>query len=473
MNKPKKYSLNEVFENTTIGLIFEFYSSKDTQFIIKDLNRLTVKNIVLTNRDDYIASFGNAILLKEYEGKKPRYSFKMAQQDFHSMIPILKEVNEWLSVSANCTYDTALKVSLSFNHKNLQTLKDISGMIPTKLILGFNEDYIYKRFPKQKYSPYALSIEKIIPLNEQIYTNDIFKNINHILNIPKTNYYGINFENYTRGILEFNYIGGKDYSEKEQEIIELIEYYILKTYQSLNEESYTKDEIRKIREITENFNKIDESFYEPEKFVKHFPDIKLTVDLRRDKQLLLTYWSQIRSQLFEMVLNNGFSKGEFNYDTQEVKFQLRNAKINSKSINNFDLMKCDIGGVIENCDIWNCNIDKARIYNSKIVKGTTINDSYLNNVSVNYENNLERCFVENFEEILNCNIRECVVKFAAIGKQARLDEHSVIVDRDKINIQPAKGIEIEEIRDYKWIQGLIPREKTKYEYGNEYVRKRK
>ena len=75
-----------------------------------------------------------------------------------------------------------------------------------------------------------------MPISEALYTPDLIKNVNYIIGTPKGKHWAINFEEFSRGILEFNYIGGVDYAEKQKEIMEVLEYYVIKTYQSFNEE---------------------------------------------------------------------------------------------------------------------------------------------------------------------------------------------------------------------------------------------
>jgi hypothetical protein len=52
-------------------------------------------------------------------------------------------------------------------------LQSVSNMDTSKLILKINEDYIYEKFPKQKSSPYSISVKKLLPLTENIYSIDL------------------------------------------------------------------------------------------------------------------------------------------------------------------------------------------------------------------------------------------------------------------------------------------------------------
>lgn len=473
MSKPKTYTLPELFSSTLLGFTFEFYSSKAVNFIIEELSKITIKNIILTNFDSYNPSYGDAILFKEYEGSKPKYSLKLSQQRYDSIMPIVKEVLKWISNTSECKNDTLLRVNLSFDHNHLKTINSISNMNTQKLLLKIDEDYIYERFPEQKNSAYCMSVNNVTPLSEISYTSDLVKNINYIIGIPTKNYYGINLSDYSRGIIEFNYIGGIDYSEKEKEILEVIQYYIIKTYQSLNEADMSNEEYNKLRKLTDNYYKIQEIYYDSNKFNEIFPEINLFVDLRKDSQIIKSYWTKIRNMLFEAIINNNFKKGDFNYDTQYSSFQIRNAELKCTNLKNFDIVKCDISGVTEKCNFVSCEITNARIYQSVIVNNSEVKDSYLKNVLIEHKNIIDNCFIDNNYELINCTVKNSIIKFASLGQTVNIDDNSIIIDRqDKIE-QNNSGIEIEEIRDYKWIKNLTGKKSEQHTMGNEFIQKRR
>jgi uncharacterized protein YjbI with pentapeptide repeats len=471
MGNPKTYTLQEVFNSTYMGFVLEFYSSKDVNFIVKNLSELTLKNVTLTNELHHEPTYTSSVLVKEYEGDKPRYSLHIAQQDFNSATPLLKNTLKWISETAECTRDTVMRVNMSFDNKHLKTLSSISGMSAHKLIMKFDESYAFQRFPKQKDSPYCMSVKQMSHINENVYTGDMVKNVTYIIGIPKENYFGINFKDQTMGILEFNYIGGQNYAYKEKEVMEMLEYYVLKTYQSLNEADYNRSETNELRDMTEKFYSIQEAYYDPEVFTTMFPDIRVAVNLRRDTQLLKSFWPKIRSTLFEMVVNNGMTQGQFNYDTDISRYQLHQAELKCNNISDFDLVKCKVSGIIERCNLWTCEITNARLMNSKVVKGSNVSDSYLRRVSVSKDNIVEGCFIENNNELLDCTIKESVVKFAGIGKFANLDESTVVIGNET-KMEVAKGVESDVIKDYKWLQKLSSKEQTSHVYGNTYIKKR-
>lgn len=454
MRKPKHYSVLETLNFSNVGLIFEFYSTKETNFVVSDLSKLTGKNIVLTNEFTYYPTYSSALLIKEYEASRSRYQLHVAQQNYHSVLPIIDEVASWISENCETTFDTQLNFSLSFDHKHLDTLSHISMMNPVRLILKFDENFVYQRFPDRKGSPYALSIKSLAPITNYINESEIARNINFILSTPYAKFYGLDFTNYTNGILECNYVGGKDYASKIKEIKDILEYFVIKTYQSINEEDLDDYEKNEIKIITEGFDKIQSSFYDPEIYLKEFKDLKVYVDLQTSRQILKTYWSRIRGPLFEMILNGGLINGQFNYDTQVGRFQLRKGKVGGTTIHDMDLVECELSGVFQSCVFRGCNIKKARLYDAKITANNKINESFLGRVSVNKGNEINNCYVINNEEVINCNVTNSVIKFATPGKNLQLDESSTLIVKEMPLPKKTEAVEVDEIRDYSWIKQM-------------------
>jgi len=454
MHNAKSYSLLEVFNYINIGFVFEFYSSKDASFISKELSSKTIKNIVHTNNINFQPTYNNAVLVKEYEADKPRYSLKLAQQNFNTAIPIVKNILEWISSTSECKTDNRMKVSISFDNKHLNTLESISLMDTAKLILKFDEEFIYNRFPLQRNSPYCTSIKTLSRINENIYSSSVIKSKNSIIKIPKDDYNGINFKDYTSGILEFNYIGGENYSEKEKEILEILEFYVLKTFQSLNEEFYTREEVIELNKLAENYINSQEQFENVESFLKSYPKITLSANLNNNVQNLKTFWPYIKKELFELVINNSFVQGEFNYDSDFNRCQIRNATLSGQSIKNLDIIACKVSGLIENCFLNHCTIENSRIYSSKIIAENKITKSFIKNAVADSNNIIDTCVVENLNEMINCVVRNSIIKFAGIGSLAKLDESTTIIELKAYHPNIKNGVQIEEIRDYNWISSM-------------------
>jgi len=466
--KAKHYSVSEVFNNTNIGFIFEFYSTKDPQFIVEDLSKLISKSILLTNHHNIFPDYSKAVLVKEYDSKKSRYSLHLAQQDYNSILQSVALINEWISSYGETKLDTILKTNISFD-KNLHCLYSISDMNVINLILKFDENFVYKRFPDQKDSPYTLSIKKIRPFNGDSQIRNL-ANESQKLYIPKDNYYGISFKDQSYGILEFNYIGGKDYQTKQAEINELIEYYVIKTYQSINEEEHDQFELNEMKRITKDFQKIQESFFDVNYFIENYKDIKVYVDMRNEYQTLKTFWPNMRNKIFEVMSNSNIEKGEINYDSQLGRFQIRNANINTMLLKDVDIVKCNVKGVLENCNLWNTKIDRSRLYNIRLLFNNSLKDSYAICLSVpNSDNILKDSYIKNNEEIINCKVEDCTILFANMSNNSKINDGcTIIVRENKITGDNIGLSDIKEIRDYKWLKKM--KKNINKGYANEYIK---
>ena len=74
------------------------------------------------------------------------------------------------------------------------------------------------------------------------------------LTLPKTKYYGVNIKNYTKGWLEYRYIGGTDYQFKTKEIIDLMDYFVLLTWNNLDKEMTEDDNELLLDYLTDNIS---------------------------------------------------------------------------------------------------------------------------------------------------------------------------------------------------------------------------
>ena len=452
--RAKHYSVLEVLNSSYIALNFSFYCTKNSADIVESLSSITGKNISLTHDNKTEPSYGNAILLKEYDAPNPKYNFLLSSHDYHSIIPLLEEVCDWLKKYATFDIDTQLKVKLSFDHSKLRTLRTISNMDPVKLVLKINEQFIYSRFPEQLDSPYSLSIKNLAPLSQFLNEEQIEQNIRYILESPHAEFYGIDFSEHTRGILTCNYIGGKEYAIKTKEAKDILEFFILKAYQSLNEESYNKEELDEMKRLTKSFQSIQMAYWDPDIFLNEYKDLKVYVNLNTSRQILKTYWSVLRPVLFEMIVRGNLQRGMFNYDTALGRYQLKNGTLHNTKIKNMDLVSCQVSGIVENCNLVGCKINKSRIYDSLFIATNKITESYLKNVSLNKSNSISRSIIENQDEIINCEINESIVKYATLGANSRIDESSTIIVKQLPLPAKDMSLQVDEIRDYSWIKGM-------------------
>jgi len=453
--RPKEYQPYEIFKNAYIGLIFEFFSSKDIQFIRDDLSKILEKAVVITEDPNSSPTFSSSILFKEYGENMCRYQLKIAMESFSTIKPMIISILKFINGIGNLDYSTKLIVDLFFDHRILQTLSAISNMDISKMILKIDENFFYNRFPMSKISPLCLSVEKFFPYYQLVSTSLSLSNLKNNLSFPISENYGIDFTRQPMGILRFNYIVG-NYAENPNYVNEAIEYYIITTYKVLNSSGIDPEMEYKLDNIGNKYSSIRDYYNDPEIFLKRFPNIKVYVNLSGDISVIRTYWSRIRTNIMKLILQSDLKKGSFNLDTDLGLFEIKDAEIFNAIIKDFNIVRCKISSsILDNCYFYICNINNSKIDNSKIISGNKIEKSFINNSIVNKSNIIDKSYIVNNGKILNCKVNSSVVKDANLGKDAKLDENTILIKPSYVSPPlPKKGIEVDGVRDYNWIKSM-------------------
>lgn len=468
MRKSKTYSVAEVFESAELNLTYEFYSSKHTDFIVNQLAEILGKNVVLTNDAGYHPTALNSILLKEYNADKPKYQLKVGTTAYNSINPRHNFLLMWINENASLNFSTILKTELSFKHRDLQTLNTLSHLNVPKMVLRLDEQFMHSRFPEGASSPFSMSIKRIVPMGNFINASEIISNIDNLFQMPIAEYYGIDFTNYTNGTITSNYICG-NYSSKPEDVQEVFEYLILTTYQVLNESEYTQKEIEELQSLTEEYLNLRNLYYNSDKFLKEYKDVKLSVDLKSESEVIKAQWHQLRDPLFKLIFESGFKKGKFNWDSERGTYQIKEADLRGTKITGLDVLKCDItGSILENVHLWNNKIQNSRVKNATAVSKNDLQESYMENTRIDRNNKVSKSYIRNNGEIINCSVDDSIIFNAGIGKSAKLEESCTLINSKEIEPKPPKqGIKSEEVRDYRWIKSLDGEKKDKG-YGNEF-----
>jgi hypothetical protein len=452
--KAKSYSIAEVFDNAEIDFTYEFYSSKHTPFIVEQLSEILGKNVVLTGDAGYHPSPLNAILLKEYNGKRPRYQLKTGSMPYNDVNPRMDFTLMWMNENAVLDYSTVLKTRLSFNHRDLQTIQNISNMDIGKLVLKMDENYLRGRFPAGSESPFSMSIKRLVPLGNFINASKVIHDMKSVFQLPINEYFALDFTEYTRGSLTFNYICG-EYASDPDSVKEALQYFVLTTYQALNENEYTQKEIFELEKLTEDYLQLKNLYYNSEKFTETFKDIRVMMDLNPSPQVLKSQWHMIRNPLFQVMFESGFRKGKFNWDSEVGSFQIKDAVLSGTKISGFDLVDCKVKGcILEDVHTWGTQINNSRVKIGTLVTKSKVEGSFLENVRADRTNNINKSIIRNNGEIINCKVDDSVIFHAGIGKNAKLEEGCTLIDVKDFRPGIKQGVEIKEIRDYRWIKSL-------------------
>lgn len=469
MRNPKSYSIAEVFNNTEIGFVFEFYTSKSIGFMEKDISNILGKRVIVTSDESYNPTWTSAVLLENFKAARSKYTLKVGPQQYDNIKPGLRILLMWINENATLDRSTKMSVDLSFNHRNLQTLRTISNMNVGKMLLKFNESYVNDKFPDSVNNPSAMSIKKIVPLANFVNSSQVIHRVEDVFQLPISEHYGIDFTNYHHGNLRFNYIIGEDYADSPEDVEQVLEYYVITTYQSLNETDYTKKEVAELGRMSKNYLHLKNLWYNPERFLKEYKDMKVMIDLNTGNDLIKTHWDHIRRPLFKLLFESEITKGKFNWDSDAGAFQVSKAKIDGAFMSDIEIVQCELNGcVLERVEMWGSNIQNTRIKNSIVVSKNQINECVLDSVRADRSNKIEESYIKNRGEIINCKLNNTIIQDAGLGNDAKLDEGSIVINKKEFMPQLVKGVESPEIRDYRWIKSLRDDDYEDTGYGNEY-----
>lgn len=451
MLKTRHYSIEEVYTNTYLALHMSFFSAKYDKFIIEDIEKILNDKIFITYTDKN--DFTNNYLYKEYDGSKPRYVLKLKYYNYLDIKLKLQYILTYLNNYAEFNFNTQLKAYIKFDYKNLKTLNRVSNLNITKLILSFNENYIWNIYPLVKNSPFAFSIKQCIPYNTYSAITNI-NNLNNYINYPIEEYYGIDLTQHAYDIISFNYLLG-NYCEHIDKTYDVIKYYILKLYTIINSNDFDEEEKDSFKNMQDKYNFANRGFNNPELFLKENPDIKISINLKYDIQSIKTYWNKIKDQIYNLFIVGNIRKGNINYDTDINRCQIKDCTIVDGILDNLDILNCVIDrSIIKNCEIWYSNIDNTRIYKTLFHYTNTIKSSILLDVAIKNTNKIDNCYINNNYQIIEGSIENSIVKYATLSKKAHIDQNTIIIAEKDFDPTIASGIKVDEIRDYNWIKSL-------------------
>ena len=299
-----------------------------------------------------------------------------------------------------------------------------------KFILGFDESFIFDRFPNRKDNVYAKSIDNYYPVNRFVFyeTPDNIDKNDYVM--PKEKYYGLNFTKLPNGYLEMRYLGGLGYEKKTFQILEILDYFVNKLYSCLQQnDSYTASERDNLYKKLKSQKKAVQSFSDPDKFLLNYPDIQLTVDMKGHIEIIKAYWTILRDVLFDLIADSGLKTGHLNLDTDVSMFQLRDGILTKANhITNMELFDCEISGTISFCNMYRCKVNSSRLESCKLIEANEVSNSKVTNTSIHDDNYISNSYIENPREIIDGKIDGGVIRKGIIGKHAEISKHTLIVD---------------------------------------------
>ncbi len=426
----------KILEGIVIGFEFELFSSKNRKDLAKEIGALIKKKIRVgyTYHSRGPAGVINDWHLeKDWTGGHEMSELVSPPMGYVEGMAILFKILSYMR--QNCWTDSrcAFQFNISFDKFKLTDMKDrIEGINRLKFVLGFDEEFVYERFPKRKSSIYARSINVIYPLNKFMSSDNIDVVHKENFELPSEKYYGINFSKLQNGYLEIRYLGGAGYEKKSYEIKEIIDYTGKFIYNVLqNNYFYTHSEMAKLKTAMKEYKKVVSSFSDLESFIVNYPNIRLMVDLKNDIQVLKTFYPQVREKLFDLIMRCGVRRGMINYDSDLSVFQIKDAVIQRAfPLKNMEVFDSKIlSGNILNCDLYRCEINNSHILDCNLYSGNKVLKSKIINSPVHVYNYITDSYLDNKINIINGTVEGGIIRSGDIGPTAKISKETEIIGK--------------------------------------------
>jgi len=452
MKVKKNYTKTEVLDSARCGFEFEFYSSMDVFETAKDIAKFVKRRVVVPLAlssitepkplyHSPVAPTADIFKLEpDYSGGKSMCELVTGPMKYKDARNVLIKVFEWISSNGYTNERCSIHVNISIDENAVPTRFTIPNINIPKFILSFDEKKIYDIFPKREGSVYARSIKSLRPNRVLFYSPTLEEFSRATLTLPADEkYYGVNFLKAEKGYLEYRYLGGKDYEKTTKKILDLVDYFILHLYDTLNFEGFTDKEKADFKKMTAIDEKVYKSFVKYEVFQKAFPGIEVGVDMNADPQVLESMWVNIREKLFDLIITGKMKKGAFNYDKEIGRFQLKDTKLRNCKLTDMEFINCELEGVIHRAWFYDCKIKNSRIQDGNFVKGNTVDFSKISECELHIDNKLNDCFIENKKNIINCQVNRGVIRNGEIGKLAKISKETMIVEGQPIETGNSGG----------------------------------
>ncbi len=440
----------KIKQNCFIGYEFEFYCDLKPKSISKKLKELLgkeikigIKNLGKKDKIGYHTSLkpseNTFKLERDFSGGPKMYELITGPINYYEAKNILISVLEWITNYGYTNEYSSLHLNISFEDRNDHRLS-ARGMNIMKFCLGYDEEYIYKHFPKRRNNIYCASISKIYPKYEymrSIYYNNIDPNCFRLPSDSK--YYGVNFQKLKDNYLEFRYIGGKDYEKKIKEISEILDYNIEYMYSCLIGKELNTKETDIFQSMISKYKGSIDAFNSIENFMVLFPKINLSVDLKEEINLIKVHFETIKPLLYELVICNNVRTGYINYDTDVGRFQIKDTVIkNANHLKNLEIITSSLTGTYVGCSMFDCDIKEANLEDCILYDYTKVENSKIYSTIIKSSTELKKCFIKNELQEIAGSLKSCIVigKEDSISDMAFVDKKTMFVkqDFDKLGI---------------------------------------
>jgi hypothetical protein len=420
---------HEILRKATLGFELEFYSKLNYPMTVETFNR-KLPGIKVHGFKQYHSKMKpdeeNFKLEPDLSGGFNMAELVTGPMEYNQARLVLVKCLKIIQEIGYTTDRSSVHINISFGEESGKNIEQLNIL---KLILSLEETKVYQHFPNRENNIYAKSIKDIIPYRDYDYTNSTINVLNNSLQLPKTKYYGVNFSTMNDGRLEFRYVGGEDYQFKINDIMELLDYFVKLTWDSLGTQ-LEESETNVLRRYLDDNIRSYKTLSKYENFIAQYPTIDLQIDKRTDFELVKSYYPKIYYLLYDLLsYSKGLENCIINYDTEKKRLEVVDAEIETLNlINNIYYISCNlINGDFSECFFLDCSIKNA-ILNGSEFKECEIENSKLMECQAIKDTVLNKCYFA--DGVLDCQMNGGVFRSGKIGENAVISDETKILNDD-------------------------------------------
>ena len=208
--------------------------------------------------------------------------------------------------------------------------------------------------------------------------------------------------------------------------------------------------------MTKDYRNIHANCSTYKNFKFNYPKIELSVDLKKEDEIINLYYNQISSRLFVLIINGGMRTGEVNYNTDTGLVEVKEAKFkNLHSINKTLFVDCEGEGLlIKEANFHRCDIKNSILEECQFMSYCNVSNSKLHNCLSEKPAEFKNCFIDvQYDKMIYFGIFEdCIFKNVMPGNNSEfIGDNNVSVKEKVKEQQDKKGRFIELKRERKLI----------------------
>jgi hypothetical protein len=421
-----------------IGLEFEFLSKINYHSTLLHLSEKLGINVngIKTYHSDFVPTETEWKLEPDLSGGFSCAELITNPMPYSEARVMLSKVCAILQEIAETNDRTGIHINISFDSNDI----NIEGINPIKLILNIDEEKIYDIFPDRRNNVYCKSVKNILPYKGYDFSTATSKILSSSLALTSeaNKYYGINFTCLTDGRLEFRYIGGEDYQYKTSEILELMDYFIISSYNSLYSNLNGSEQKMLRRYLETNIDKY-KSLSKLEAFLTKYPTVNIEVDKNNSFEVIKSYYPTFYDELFNLLsFSKGLEECTINFDTDTRQLELIDADIECVSLlDNLIFVDCNIkGGDFSKCEFYSSTMRNS-IVNASLVSDTVLTDSKLLDSNATNDSELIECYFS--EGLMDAIMKSGVFRSGKIGQNAIISKETKMLNSED-NFFNFKGV---------------------------------